>query len=209
MAERRAQLRAAGRADGAPPRRDREHTPGRTGRSSASSTRRTTGETTSCSATSSGATTRSACTSTSRSTGRIGRSRSWRRCATSSRSYSRCRRALRSSRASTPACTRRGRRSSRASFRAAACRMRFRPRAEVRELRSLPLRHGLDHRAHAALVERPAAPRLPDRGDPRSATGSPSLAEAQSLAAFAASLDGACCAGLRRGRHPSSRCPTG
>ena len=36
----------------------------------------------------------------------------------------------------------------------------------LRALRPLPLRHGLDHGAHAALVERAAAPRVPDGRDP-------------------------------------------
>ena len=36
----------------------------------------------------------------------------------------------------------------------------------VRAIRPLSLRHGLDHRAHAALVERAAASGLPDGGDP-------------------------------------------
>ena len=35
----------------------------------------------------------------------------------------------------------------------------------VRELRPVPVRHALDHRAHADLVERPAAPRISDGGD--------------------------------------------
>src|SRR5215216_2138234 len=34
--------------------------------------------------------------------------------------------------------------------------------ARVRGLRLVPLPHGLDHRAHADLVERPPAPRVPD-----------------------------------------------
>ena len=36
----------------------------------------------------------------------------------------------------------------------------------LRALRPVPLRHGLDHRAHPALVERSAASRVPDRRDP-------------------------------------------
>ena len=36
----------------------------------------------------------------------------------------------------------------------------------LRALRPVPLRHGLDHRAHAAVVERQAASRLPDGRDP-------------------------------------------
>ena len=43
---------------------------------------------------------------------------------------------------------------------------RVRLLAAVRGLRPLPLRDRLGHRAHAALVERAPAPRLPDGGDP-------------------------------------------
>ena len=43
---------------------------------------------------------------------------------------------------------------------------RLRRLGRVGALRPLPLRDRLDHRAHAGLVERPAAPRLPDRRDP-------------------------------------------
>ena len=43
---------------------------------------------------------------------------------------------------------------------------RVRVVAGVRGLRPLPLRDRLGHRAHAALVERPAAPRVPDGRDP-------------------------------------------
>ena len=43
---------------------------------------------------------------------------------------------------------------------------RVRRLGRVRALRPLPVRHRLDHRAHAALVERSPAPRLPDRRDP-------------------------------------------
>ncbi len=38
--------------------------------------------------------------------------------------------------------------------------------ARVRAIRPLPLRHGLDHGAHAALVERPPSSRVPDRRNP-------------------------------------------
>ena len=163
MAERRAQLRALVDPLGIVLAATGTH-PWARGRSSGSSTRRTTGATTSSCATSSGATTPSASTSTSASaapTARCGLN-ALRTCCPS---CWRSRRARRSSRASTRACTRRARRSSRASSRAAASPTRSRL-ARVRALRPLPLRDRLDHRAHAALVERPAAPRLPDRRDP-------------------------------------------
>ena len=165
MAERRAQLQAVRRSARHRARRDRHAPVVDRGRTSGSSTRRTTVATTSCSATSSGGTTPSGSTSTSASAARTARSRSRTGCATCCPSCWRCRRARRSSRTSTPGCTRPGRRSSRASSRAAACRTRTRL-AGVRGLRPLPLRDGLDHRAHAALVERPAAPRVPDGRDP-------------------------------------------
>ena len=43
---------------------------------------------------------------------------------------------------------------------------RVRRLARLGGLRLVPLPHRLDHRAHADLVERPAAPRVPDRRDP-------------------------------------------
>src|SRR5215471_19032713 len=43
---------------------------------------------------------------------------------------------------------------------------RIRGLGRLRTLRPLPLRHRLDRRAHADLVERPPAPCLSDRGDP-------------------------------------------
>ena len=106
----------------APARRAPARIRGRAGRTSGSSTRRTTGGTTSSSATSSGATTPSGCTCTSGSAAATARSPSATRCAASCPSCSRSRRARRSSRRSTPACTRRARRSSRACSRAAGSR---------------------------------------------------------------------------------------
>ena len=80
-------------------------------------------------------------------------------------SCSRSRRARRSPRASTRTCTRRARRSSRACSRAAASRTRS-TAGTSGSVRPLPLRDGLGHRAHADLVERPPAPRVPDGRDP-------------------------------------------
>ena len=165
MQERRGQLHGLARelhSRSAPPARIR----GAAGRTSGSSTRRTTGGTTSSSATSSGGTTPSACTCTSGSRAPTARSRCTTRCATSCPSCSRSPRARRSSRRSTPACTRRAPRSSRACSRAAASRTPYGELAGLRGLRLVPLPHRLDHRAHADLVERAAAPRLPDRRDP-------------------------------------------
>ena len=107
----------------------------------------------------------SGCTSTSASAAPTGRSPSTTRSATSCPSCSRSRPARRSSRASTAASTRRGRRSSRACSRAADPG-HLRRLGGVRGVRPLPLRDALDRRAHAALVERPAAPRVPDGRDP-------------------------------------------
>ena len=87
-------------------------------------------------------------------------------CATCCPSCSRSRRARRSSRASTRASTPRAPRSSRASSRAAASPTRSTTGTTYERVRPLPLRDGLDHRAHPAVVERPAAPRLPDGRDP-------------------------------------------
>ena len=139
---------------------------GARGRSSGSSTRRTTAATTRSSATSSGATTPSACTSTSASTAPTARSASARRSATTCRSCSRSPRARRSSRASSAASTRRARRSSRGCSRAAAIPDALGGWDEWETLRPLPLRDRLDHRAHADLVERAAAPHVPDGRDP-------------------------------------------
>ena len=79
-------------------------------------------------------------------------------------SCSRCRRARRSSRTSIT-----GLHSARTQiftrFSRAAGSRTCSPLGRVRALRPVPLRHGLDHRAHAALVERAAAPRVPDRRD--------------------------------------------
>ena len=121
--------------------------------------------TTSCCATSSGATTPSASTSTSASAAPTARSRV---CNALRALPARAARALGSSpfvEGVDTACIRRARRSSRASSPAAAS-----PTPTTAGtgggVRPLPLPDGLDHRAHADLVERAAAPRLPDRRDP-------------------------------------------
>ena len=120
MTERRAQLQAvvdplgiALCATGTPP--------SSAARTSGSSTRLATVATTNCSATWSGGTNTSGSTSTSASAAPTARSRSRTACATCCPRSWRCRRARRSTRTSTPACTRLGRRSSRVSSRAAAC----------------------------------------------------------------------------------------
>ena len=53
---------------------------------------------------------------------------------------------------------------------------RLRRLAGLRGLRRVPLPHRLDRRAHPALVERAAAPRLPDRRDPHLRRASPTSA---------------------------------
>ena len=68
---------------------------------------------------------------------------------------------------------------------------RLRQLAGLGGLRLVPLPHRLDHRAHADLVERAAAPRLPDGRDP-DRDGQPDLAEAQSLAALCYALAARC-----------------
>ena len=129
-----------------------------------------------------------------------------RRSATGSRSCSRSRRARRSSRASTPGSTRRGRRSSRASSRAAACPTRSRSGTSTSRLRPLPLRDGLDRRAHAALVERPPAPRVPDRRDPHLRRPAGPRRGAVARRAHASSLTARCARALDEGEplpeHP-------
>ena len=139
---------------------------GRAGRTSGSSTRRTTAEMTSLTATSSGAITL-ASTHASASAAPTARSPCTMRCAASCRSCSRSRPARRSSRASTAACIPRARRSSRARSRAAGSRT---PTTAGRASRSTsgcsPLARAFITGAHAALVERPAAPRVPDGRDP-------------------------------------------
>ena len=62
--------------------------------------------------------------------------------------------------------TPRARRSSRACSRAAACRTPTATGQGYEAYVRHALRDGLDRRAHADLVERPAAPRLPDGRDP-------------------------------------------
>ena len=84
----------------------------------------------------------------------------------SCRSCSRCPRARRSSRACTRTCTRRARRSSRACSRAAAIPDAFDGWAEFERYVRFLYETGSIDRAHAALVERPPAPRLPDGRDP-------------------------------------------
>ena len=143
--------------------------------------------TTSCSATSSGVTTRSGCTSTSGSAAPTVRSRSPTGSATSCPSCSPSRRARRSSRTSTRACTPPARRSSRASSRAAAC--------------PTPSVAGSPTRTTCASCTRPARSTehtqlwwsvRPHLAFPtveiRICDAQPDLADAQALAAFAASL---------------------
>ena len=151
----------AGRRRSAPPARTR----GAAGRTSASSTRRTTGGTTSSSSTWSGATTPSGSTSTSGSRAATARSRSATRCGAS----------FRAARAVGQLAVRRGGRhgpalGAHADLHAHVPALRdpgrLRRLAGVRGLRLVPLPHGLDRRAHAALVERAPAPRVSDRRDP-------------------------------------------
>ena len=171
MAERRAQLQALARgwaSRSAPPAR----TPGRPGRTSGSSTRRTTAGTTSSSGTSCGATTPSGCTSTSASAAPTAPSPSQR----APQLPARAARALGASPFVEDVNT--GLHSARTQI-----FTRFFPRcgipdaydgvAGLRGLRALPLRHRLDHRAHAALVERAPAPRVSRPSRSASATRSP------------------------------------
>ena len=107
----------------------------------------------------------SASTSTSGSTAPTVRSASVRRSATICPSCSRSPRARRSWRASSAGSTRRARRSS-PGVPALRDPGRARRLGRMGDVRALPLRDRLDHRAHADLVERAPAPRLPDGGDP-------------------------------------------
>ncbi len=78
----------------------------------------------------------------------------------------------------------------------------------VRALRAVPLRHGLDHGAHADLVERAAAPRVPhDRDSHRGRAAGPRRgAGARGLRRVARRARRA---RIRRGAAPSSRFRTG
>ena len=162
MGERRAPAaRAGGRArasSSAPPARTR----GAPGRSSGSSTRRTTAATTRSCATSSGATTRSACTSTSAIRGADRAVRVTTRSATylpdllalsaSSPFVENVNTGLHSARTQI---------FTRMFPRCGVPDALRRAGSDVRGLRAPALRDRLDRRAHAALVERPAAPRVP------------------------------------------------
>ena len=192
--------RASSRSPSAARRRIR----GAAGRTSGSSTRPTTGATTSCSATSSGGTTPSGCTCTWGSRAPTARSPCTTRSGTSCRSCSRSRPARRSSRTSTRASIRPGRRSSRACSRAAASRTRTATGGLATTTSRFLYTTRVDHRAHAALVERAAASRVSDRRDP-------------DLRRPARSRRGAVAGGaLLRARRPlragattrASRCPT-
>ena len=205
MAQRRAALQARRAARPDPSARP-ARIPGPTGRTSGSSIRPTIGETTSCSATSSGATTPSASTSTSASAGLTGRSPSRTGSATSCPSSSRSPPARRSWRASNT-----GLHSARTQI-----FTRFFPRcgvpdafaslAAVRGLRPLPLRDRLGHRAHAALVERAPAPRLPDGRDPDLRTASPtSPRRSRSPPSAPRSPRGSPARTTRASRSPTSR----
>ena len=196
--------RASCRSRSAAPARIR----GAAGRTSASSTRRTTAATTRSSATSCGATTRSACTCTSGSPAPTARSPCTTRCATSCPSCSRSRRARRSSRSVNS-----GLHSARTEI-----FTRMFPRCGIpdayRDWRgwedyvAFLYRTGLDHRAHADLVERPAAPRLSDDRDPhrrraarpgRSAVARGASVTRSPLAAPARSTKGSRCPTCRTG----------
>ena len=167
--------------------RRRAPTPGPTGRSSGSSTRRTTAATTSCFVTLSGETTPSACTYTSASAAPTARSRSRTGSATSSLSSSRSRPARRSWRASTPACTRRGPRSSRASSPAAGSPTPFASWQQYEDyVRFLYVTGSVTEHTQLWWSVRPHL------GFPtveiRIADGQPDLGEAQALAAFGYAL---------------------
>ena len=138
---------------------------GARGRSSGSSTRRTTGATTSCCATSSGATTRSASTSMSASAGPIARSGLQRPADLSARAARPLGElAVRRGRLHVPAL------GAHADLHAPLPALRragpLRRAGTTSRLRPVPLRDGLDHGAHADLVERATSPRLPDGRDP-------------------------------------------
>ena len=165
MAERRGQLHALARRSGSGSAR-RARTRGAAGRTSGSSTRRTTAGTTSSSATSCGGTTRSACTSTS---GIRGADRAVAVCnalrnflpellalSASSPFVEDVDSGLHSAR--TQIFTR--------MFPRCGVPDAYDGWSGVRAVRPLPLRHGLDRRAHADLVERAPAPRVPDGRDP-------------------------------------------
>ena len=152
----------ARRAAGAPPARTR----GARGRSSGSSTPRTTAAARRGSSTSPGATTRSRCTSTSACAAPTGRSPSATTCA-------RCCPDLLALSANSPFLDGRdsGLHSARTqiftkSFPRCGVHEPFGDWASLRRLRGLPRRHELDRGAHAALVERAAAPRLRHRRVP-------------------------------------------